>query len=226
MLSPEERARAEAFHFKSDRERHIIGRGLLRLLLGHCSGALPSTLTFQHNAFGKPFLCGGSSTLQFNVSHSGELVVIALTRGRAVGIDVERIRPDMRVAQLATQFFSPNECNALASIPMATQAAAFFSCWTRKEAYLKARGSGLSLGLDQFDVSIIPGHTPQLLETRHDPADVSRWTIRDLQFGKDYKAALAVEGSNWRLKSWDWPEGLCSINAMSRSNAALLGGSR
>ena len=82
---------------------------------------------------------------------------------------------------------------------------AFFSCWTRKEAYIKARGDGLSLALDQFDVAFAPGAEPRLIETRHDPADAERWTLAELQVGYDYAGAVAVQGANWQLKCWDWP---------------------
>src|SRR5205823_14824369 len=124
--------------------------------------------------------------------------------GRALGVDVERMRADMATADIAARFFSPAECLALASLPSEMQCEAFFDCWTRKEAYLKARGDGLSLPLDQFDVVFVPGAEPRLLETRHDPSEAGRWTLRALDVGAGHKAALVVEGSNWTLRCLDW----------------------
>jgi 4'-phosphopantetheinyl transferase len=206
VLSPEERARADRFRFVADSRRHIIGRGLARTLLGRCLGSPANQLQFEYNEFGKPRLAAGScSPLQFNVSHSGELVLVALTLGRALGVDVERMRRDMATAEIAARFFSPNECRTMAALAADVQCAAFFACWTRKEAYLKARGDGLSLPLDEFDVAFAPGEKPRLLETRHDPAEARRWTMQAPDPGHGCKAALAVEGSDWKLECWDWP---------------------
>ena len=203
VISADEQARAGKFHFEADRKRHIIGRGVSRLLLGHCLGIAAGELQFEYNEFGKPSLQGGLP-LRFNLSHSGELVLVALARGRTIGVDVERMRGDMARAEIARRFFSPRECSALAGFAPDLQCEAFFACWTRKEAYLKARGDGLSLPLDQFDVAFIPGEVPRLLETRHDPAEVRRWTICALNPGHGCAAAVAAEGSNWTLKCWDW----------------------
>jgi 4'-phosphopantetheinyl transferase len=206
LMSPEERARADRFHFEADRKRCVLARGLLRLLLGHCLGRPADQLQFQYGKFGKPSLTGGPHPpVQFNLSHSGDLILIALSRGRALGVDIERMRADVATKEIAARFFSANECRDLATVAPGTRCAAFFSCWTRKEAYLKARGDGLSLPLEQFDVSFLPGALPRLIETRHDPAELHRWTLRALEGGCEYKAALAVEGVDWKLQCWDWP---------------------
>jgi 4'-phosphopantetheinyl transferase len=205
-LSPDERQRADRFHFEVDRRRCIIGRGVLRLLLGQILGLSASQLQFECDEFGKPRLMPRQGLpLQFNVSHSGDLILIAIAMGRAVGVDVERIRADIDLDSIAARFFSPNECRMLASLAEPVRHESFFACWTRKEAYLKAKGVGLSLPLDQFDVSFLPGEEPRLLEVRHDPAEARRWTLRTLDPGCGYVAALAAEGSDWRLKCWDWP---------------------
>jgi len=205
-LSPDERGRANRFHFDVDRKRSVLGRGLLRLLLGHILRRPAGHLQFECNEFGKPRLIAGQGPpLHFNLSHSGDLVLVAITIGREVGIDVEKIRLDFAVEEVAAQTFSAKECKLLASLTTEARYRAFFSCWTRKEAYLKARGTGLSLPADQFDVSFLSGVEPQLLETRNDPADANRWTLRALHAGRDYEAALAVERSSWKLKCWDWP---------------------
>jgi 4'-phosphopantetheinyl transferase len=208
ILSGEERDRADRFHFEADRTRHIVGRAILRMLIGRCVGVPADQLRFEQGMFGKPRLAAGvRNGLEFNLSHSGSLVLIAVCRNRAVGVDVARMRRDMATDAIATRFFSLGECRDLAKVVGEARSAAFFECWTRKEAYVKARGDGLSLGLDQFDVSFLPGEEPRLLETRHDPADARRWTLRALDPGRDYKAAIAVEGADWKLRCWQWPAG-------------------
>jgi 4'-phosphopantetheinyl transferase len=214
LLSPEEQERAKRFHFETDRQRCILARGLLRLLLGHCLGRSANQLQFEYNDFGKPILAGGlHPSVQFNLSHSGDIVLIALSRGRALGVDIERMRMDVAAKEIAARFFSADECRALATVAPAARCAAFFDCWTRKEAYLKARGDGLSLPLAQFDVSFLPGDQPRLLAARHDPAEVHRWTLHALDGGEGYKAALAVEGGNWQLICWDWPAAPAAVRA-------------
>jgi 4'-phosphopantetheinyl transferase len=219
LLSVEERARADRFHFEADRKRCILARGVLRLLLGDCLGMPAEQLEFRYNEFGKPGLALSSldhelrPSVEFNVSHSGDLVLIALSRGRTLGVDIERMRMDVATEEIATRFFSPNECRDLATVAPDQRCEAFFACWTRKEAYLKARGDGLSLPLEQFDVSFLPGHDPRLIETRHDPAEAYRWTLHALEGGFGYKAALAVEGADWKLKCWEWPTAVGATSA-------------
>jgi 4'-phosphopantetheinyl transferase len=219
-LSAEERAQAERFHFEADRRRAIIGRGLARLLLGYYLGIPAQQIEFKYNAFGKPALADSRLPFQFNVSHSGDVILVATAIDRVLGVDVERIKPDMATAEIAARFFSPHECRTLLALPSETRREAFFACWTRKEAYLKARGDGLSLALDSFDVAFAPADAPRLLATRHDPAEVSRYTLCALDAGPGYAAALAVEGSNWRLTCWEWPHGGRSqINPWIRQEA-------
>ena len=208
-LSSDERTRADRFHFEADRNRHTLARGMTRDLVGRILGCPADKLQFEYNAFGKPALARShAGKLEFNASHSGDWVLVALSHGRILGVDVERMNPEMSTAEIASRYFSPGECRALAGLPVDLRCSAFFSCWTRKEAYLKARGDGLSLPLDQFDVAFAPGAEPRLLETRHDPAEISRWTLRALDVGPGHKAALVVEGSNWELRCLDWDDGV------------------
>jgi 4'-phosphopantetheinyl transferase len=204
-LSPDEQEKADRFHFEIDRRRYVVTRGLLRRLLARCLGTRPDELRFDYSEFGKPSLAAGfaQTRLRFNVSHSGDLILIAIATGRAVGVDVERIRTDMNVDQIAQRFFSVGERTALAALAAELQHDVFFACWTRKEAYIKAMGEGLSMPLDQFDVSILPGQDARLLATRPDAAEAQRWILRDLDVAPGYRAALAVEGSGWQLKTWD-----------------------
>jgi 4'-phosphopantetheinyl transferase len=204
ILSPDERERADRFHFEVDRRRSIIGRGCLRLLLARILASPPDTLEIKYDEFGKPCLSAKHTALQFNVSHSGDVILIAIARGRAVGVDVEKIRTDLELDGIAARFFSINECKVLTSLVGPARYRAFFTCWTRKEAYVKARGIGLSLPLDQFDVSFLPHEEPKLLETRGEPADAKRWQLRALDPCPGHIATLAAAGANWTLRCWDW----------------------
>lgn len=205
ILSQDERERADRFHFEADRRRGVIGRGYLRLLLGQILNVPPSELRFEYDEFGKPGLMPKREpALEFNISHSGDLILIAIAIGRAVGVDVEKIRNDLDPVGIAAHFFSASECKILASLAGSDRYNAFFACWTRKEAYLKARGIGLSLPLDQFDVSFLPHEAPRLLATRPDPAEAGRWKLEALDVASDHAATLAAAGLAWKLKCWSW----------------------
>jgi 4'-phosphopantetheinyl transferase len=222
ILTPEERGRAARFRFTIDRHRCILGRALIRIILGHHLRRPSHELAFAYNAFDKPRLADArDAALQFNISHSGEWLLIALAQGRILGVDVEHMREDMVTREIAERFFSAAECVALASLSEEQQCDAFFACWTRKEAYLKARGDGLSLPLDQFDVAFVPGADARLLATRHDPAEVKRWSLCPLDVGAGHKAALVVEGTDWTLKLWEWPGGL---NFLAQPNSMVAKG--
>src|SRR5262249_38196538 len=144
---------------------------------------------------GKPALAGqGRAGLRFNVAHSEGWALIAVTRGREVGVDLERLRAEVATPEIAARFFSPRECEALQALPGPLRAEAFFRCWTRKEAYLKATGAGLSVALDRFAVTLDPGAPAALVEHRDDPDEVKRWSLRELPAPPGFAAALAVEG--------------------------------
>ena len=162
-LTADERQRAEHYVFEKDRTHFVVARGLLRVLLGRYLRQDPPHLRFTYGPHGKPALATdtGGGALRFNVSHSHGLALYAITRGREVGVDVERIRPEVAQEKIAERFFSPREVTLLRALPAPLQATAFFACWTRKEAYIKATGEGLTLPLDQFDVSLLPGEPPR-----------------------------------------------------------------
>ncbi|MCZ7569866.1 MAG: 4'-phosphopantetheinyl transferase superfamily protein [Ardenticatenaceae bacterium] len=205
LLAPDETRRAERFYFQEDRNRFIVARGVLRIILSRYLDMRPDDLRFHTNRYGKPALdCARKhgEWLSFNLSHSGELALYAVARGRGVGVDLERIRPHIAGEEIAARFFSPRENAALRTVPPEQRHAAFFTCWTRKEAYIKARGEGLSYPLDQFDVSLHPGEPARLLSAAGDPAEAGRWSVRELRPGPDYMAALVVEGHGWKLKRW------------------------
>jgi 4'-phosphopantetheinyl transferase len=162
-------------------------------------------MRFAYGPKGKPDLAPGSAVggIRFNVAHAGGLALVAVTRGREVGVDLEQVR-DVDVEGIAERFFSAREVAALRRLPPAIRAEAFFRCWTRKEAYVKATGDGLSAGLEQFDVSLLPGDPAAMLAHRGDPSEVGRWSLRDLAPAPGYVGALAVEGRGYRARWRDW----------------------
>ena len=203
-LAADERTRAGRFHYERDRRHFIVARGFLRMILGRYLGRDPRALRFGSNPYGKPSLAaesGGDATLSFNVTHAGGMALYAVTANRAVGIDLEGIRMDVECDSIAEHFFSPRERRMLRAVPSAQRPEAFFHCWTRKEAYVKARGLGLSIALDQFDVSVSLAEPAALLQTREEGQESSHWSLHDLPVGEGYVAALAVE-EHPRLLFW------------------------
>jgi 4'-phosphopantetheinyl transferase len=156
---------------------------------------------FGEGAQGKPFLDAPAAgrTLQFSLSHSGEVALVAVSLGRAVGVDVEEVRPRVDLDGFADRYFSPRERDALARVPSGNRLRAFFEIWTLKEAYLKACGDGLLRELDAFDVTVGDAQ-PRLLAVRDRPGDEARWTLGGLHPRQGYVAALALAGSVWRLR--------------------------
>lgn len=207
VLAPDELERAGRFHFARDRDRYIAARGALRTILGGYLGAAPDEVQFEYNAHGKPRLrppAAGSRQVFFNISHAHALALYAVTCSREVGIDVEFVRPDLAEGHIAERFFAAGEVANLRGLPASEQTLAFFQCWTRKEAFVKARGEGLSLPLDRFEVSLGPGQPAALLRVADAPQEVARWALYALAPGPGYVAALAVEGQGWRLSTWDF----------------------
>ncbi|HET9982527.1 MAG TPA: 4'-phosphopantetheinyl transferase superfamily protein [Longimicrobiales bacterium] len=201
LLDAAELARAERYRFARDRTQYVVAHGLVRLLLARYLGAEPAALKFAAGPFGKPSLCepaGGG--LEFNLSHSADLVLLAVTRHRAVGVDVECWDRDIEAELLARQFFSPAERAQLAALPPDARVPGFFACWSRKEAYIKATGLGVSQGLDYFDVSLAPGEPARLLADRHATGRAAAWTLHDLAPAPGYSGAVIADGAPWRLR--------------------------
>ncbi|MFS8087118.1 MAG: 4'-phosphopantetheinyl transferase family protein [Acidobacteriota bacterium] len=205
-LSDDDRERAARFRFEGDRHRFIMARASLRAVLARYLKTSAARLQFDLGPFGKPALAPRQNTLdlRFNLSHSHQLALIAITRGRELGVDVEFMRADFASDEVAEHFFSPAEVKQLVRLPAEIKTRSFFNCWTRKEAYIKARGEGLSHPLDQFDVSFTLDAPAALLDSRIDPAEVSRWSFEDLSPHPAYAAALTVEGNFSRLLLWDF----------------------
>lgn len=194
LLSEDERVRASRFHFQRDSSRFTVARAAVRSILGGYTGAAGHDLRFDYSHYGKPSLADVTSYIRFNVSHSADLAMLAVVRGREVGVDVESIRAEVETDKLAERYFSLHERESLKAIPNHDRVSAFFRCWTCKEAFLKAQGLGLSRSLESFDVEVNPERPARLLSTRPDPAEAARWSLRDVQTVQACAAAVAVEG--------------------------------
>ena len=200
-LAPDEKSRAAQFVFVRDRDHFIAARGILRALVGAYVGRSAAQVEFTYEAGGKPGLSLGAAKppIRFNLSHSHGLAVYAFAHRREVGIDVEAVRPEVAGEEIAERFFSAGELAELRSLPRELRNEGFFLCWTRKEAYIKARGSGIGIPLDSFDVSLTPGQ-PEVLRS----IDSSRWGLRSLRPAPGYLGAVVGEGKDWGLRLWDW----------------------
>jgi 4'-phosphopantetheinyl transferase len=202
-LSADERERSSRFHFDRDRRRYICARGALRQLLSRYLDAAAEEFTFSYGPNGKPSLSGRfSGALTFNVSQSGELALVALGRDIELGVDVEAVRALDDADGIASRFFAPRENERLRSLPDEIRTDAFFACWTRKEAYLKALGSGLAKPLDAFEVTFAPDEAASLL-VYGDARETARWNLRELAPGDGYTGALVTEGPAG-TRCWRW----------------------
>jgi 4'-phosphopantetheinyl transferase len=201
-----EHKRAACFHFARDRRRFIIRRAVLRHLLGSYLGCRPEALCLSHTIHGKPFLEQKKKLdrLGFSCSHSADLALIALARGREIGIDLEFHRPLPEASEMAGAFFSPLEIAELRKAPEALKEQIFFDCWTRKEAFVKAIGCGLSFPLDRFSVSISPDQPATLLYIKNDSQAIERWFMQSFDVGPRSSSALVFEGRNAIVKHFEW----------------------
>lgn len=200
LLSKDERARAAQYCFERDRHRFVVGRGLLRTILGRYLGTDPARLAFDYGPHGKPALAGQAHDdgLRFNLAHSQGVGVLAVAR-REVGIDVECRRPVPDAEQIAKTNFSALEHATFCALPPRLRTRAFFDCWTRKEAFVKAIGDGLTHPLDTFEVSFAPGAPAQLASVLGEPDAARRWLLVALECPPGCTAALVAEGRDWRL---------------------------
>ena len=197
LLSTDERERMACFRFEEDREQFAFARGMLRTVLGHYLEIAPAAVRFSRSPHGKPSLAlpALASRVQFNLSHTAGYILIALCLDASVGVDVERLRPDIEIEDLAAKFFSSAEKQAILSLPKAERRRAFFHCWTRKESLLKAWGGGLLHPLDAFDVSVLPKVERIDLVTRPQAEQARGWRIFDIAVPEEFAAAVSVECS-------------------------------
>lgn len=203
LLDAEERSRLNRFRFAEDRAMFATGRAAVRRLLGSYAGAAPAAVRLVLSSRGQPLPAPDSPAagLNFSVSHSGGRVVLAFSRGFAVGVDIEFIRPKVEIEAIVRRYFSPLEAEPFLSLPAARRTEAFFAVWTRKEAFVKARGEGLTCPLDAFAVTVEPAGPPRLVRAPAGAA-AGEWSLCDLDAGPGFRAALAVRHPSPRISSF------------------------
>ena len=204
-LSRDEIERADRYVFAHLRRDYVAARGILRDILSRYTEEDPASFVFCYNRFGKPSLA--DHAIRFNLSHSCDIAVYAIVKNREVGVDVEYRRPEpveSDFEQFVLRTFSPNENRTLLALPFNQRHEAFYNCWTRKEAYIKAIGDGLNIPLTSFDVSLQPGQPAQLQFVMDQPEEVNRWMYEVFQISGDYTAAIIAEGRDWTCKRWRW----------------------
>lgn len=205
-LSVDEQARAARFAFERDRQRFILSHGLLRLILARYLGTGAGHIQFVAGAHGKPAVndpSDASPSLEFSLSHSGDYALVALATGRAVGVDVELCKPEVEALKLAQRFFAPEESQAIARLQGEAQQCLFYRYWTAKEAYLKGRGLGLSLGLDRFEILFDGQSSAARVRSTDSGAFDPGWLVQSLSVSDHLAGALAVEGEGWHLRRLD-----------------------
>lgn len=203
ILSKEEKESASKYRFTRDRDCSIIARGALRTLLGNYLKQSPERIKFQFGTHGKPSL-NELSDIEFNVSHSTNAIVLAFVQHNSIGIDVEYIKRNIEVKKIAKHFFSKEEIMSLFSMDESYYKQAFYNCWTRKEAFIKALGSGLSFPLDQFVVSLDSTKEAALLDTKWDEKEKDNWVLKSFEPAQDYIGAVTVKGKVSDIQFWKY----------------------
>jgi 4'-phosphopantetheinyl transferase len=205
-LSCDEIARASRFHFERDQDRFVRCRSVLRDILADYLEIPGSEIRFEYLKGGKPQVVASQNprALQFNLSHSTNVALIAVSGEYRLGVDVERIREDVDTVALAERFFSLRERAGLRALPAQLQLLGFFACWTRKEAFLKATGDGLAFPLADFSVATHPDSDPRLEEIKGDTRVRDKWFLADVDVGDVYRASVAIEATSCRLETYAW----------------------
>jgi 4'-phosphopantetheinyl transferase len=211
-LSSDERNRASKFRFERDRNQYVFSQGVLRAILAAYLGSSGNRIMFNSNSFGKPSLMDGLTDLPltFNLSHSKGLVIIGVAVGLHLGVDVELVQPLADMESIARQYFTGDEQGLLQTCTAERKDEAFFVCWTRKEAYIKAVGKGLSIPLDSFDVSMPLGSPGRSLPATADLPEVEKWFLQDLTLPSPYVGALVVEGNEVNVSYTTWNQAACA----------------
>lgn len=197
ILSDDEKRRADRLRSEKDKRRFVVSRGLLRENLGSYLGAEPSDINFDYNKYGKPNIKPkyNSGNIKFNVSHSANLAIYAISKNREIGVDLEYIREVRTADKIIKRFFTKQETDFYHSQPEGKRNLAFFTLWTRKEAYSKARGMGIGLPLREFDLNLVPNSGKNNSEIK----PRSQWSLIDIEINEDYLAALATQGENLEI---------------------------
>ena len=206
ILTEDEIDRANRFHFQKDRERFVTGRGMLRVILNSYLGVPAGEILFSYGRRGKPALQPqvGGQAIEFNLAHSDGTAIYAITLNRPVGVDIESIKCEFPVDTVAEHCFSTAELSAFRGLPLQMQRIAFFKCWTRKEAFIKALGDGLSCPLADLDVSVMPGESARLMRVGWAPEEASRWYMEDICGLPGFSAAIVRSGSQCQMHVSQW----------------------
>lgn len=206
IICRSERMRAERFRFEKDKKRFIVRRVILRTILGSYLGTDPSEVQLCCGESGKPELVRKwrERNINFNLSHSEGLGLYVFARDREIGVDIEYIRYIPGMDQIAERFFSARENADFLTLPEGKKKEGFFNCWTRKEAFLKASGAGLSGPLTKFDVSLVPGEPARLLRINGKSSEAGRWYIQEMKPSPGFVAAFATKRRKWQLRCWQW----------------------
>lgn len=206
VLTGEERGRTRSFRLLPDQRRFVLRRARLRQLLASYLAASPLDLRLEPDPQGKPFLAKptGSDEIKFSCSHSGDLALIAFARGVELGVDLQLHQPMNDAEDLARHYFSASEIRELAQLPPALKTTGFFNCWTRKEAFIKATGRGLSYPLDRFSVSLTPGQPAAILSAEDEPEALTAWSLVSLEVAPDYSAALVFKDKRSQVRNLAW----------------------
>ncbi len=193
-LSPEELDRINHFVFKKDRITYTVSRGMLRYILGHYLHIKPENIIFSTGKYGKPFISEEQNldNIQFNLSHSGNMIIYAISKDRNVGIDIQEIKENQEIAGIVEHYFSEAEIAEFAALPEEQKLNGFYSCWARKEALIKGTGLGLSSPLDSFTVQVKPDDYTGLLNDKNGTS----WAIKDICISPEFTAAIALESNN------------------------------
>lgn len=203
-LSQDEKKRADKFYFVKDKINFILAHAFLRGLLGKYIGVETESIQFYFNRYGKPLVSTDEGEgVCFNLSHSGSMIFIALSPLYHIGVDVEQVKENKSFLSLSSSYFTKAEHSAICELPEKEQLPAFFRCWTRKEAYIKGQGKGLSLALDSFEVNVQNSKKELLLNTCHDPLALDRWSLLDIKISDEYVAALAVENHSCQVHRFE-----------------------
>jgi 4'-phosphopantetheinyl transferase len=208
FLTSDELDRMKRYSSSTTRVRFAVGRGVLRAILSRYIRMSPEQIHFSYGFYGKPFLAmpqqEEAQSLDFNLSHSSDLALIAVAHSRKVGVDVERLQPELAYERLARRFFTPSEQRVIFAKPSGLQLYAFYQIWTRKEAFLKAKGEGLSQPMEEFEVDLLSEQGVNIVGRNHLHNLIEGWSLLPLTPGPSYVAALAVAGRDWKLSCWQW----------------------
>ncbi|MEO7996646.1 MAG: 4'-phosphopantetheinyl transferase superfamily protein [Gemmatimonadaceae bacterium] len=208
ILSSAESERARRFHYERHRDNFVLAHAALRQILAEYTLISPGQLEFVVGDAGKPAIAPSTNThaVEFNLSHSGDLALVAVTRGRAIGVDIEQWDDRVEFLELADHYFSPHERSALWALENVSMGVmqGFFQAWSRKEAYLKATGVGITKGLHHFDVALTPGEPAALIADRNDATAIERWRMNDLIVADRYSAAVVVAGAHAEIRRFNF----------------------